>query len=73
MPSCRATAKAPPTRPKRVSAEYARGWEAFYHGKPNEDCPYAIGSGDRRVHWFDGWYDAKYQKFFRELCFKYPV
>ena len=35
-----------------------QGVNAFRLGKPEEDCPYPIGSGGNRGLWMTGWWAA---------------
>ena len=53
-----------------ATAEYVEGHMAWLDKdecQSADPCPYAIGSGDRRCRWWMGYYDHKYEEFFREL------
>ena len=37
--------------------KHREGWDAYWDGKQQEDCPYPVGSSNY-VSWTDGWFDA---------------
>ena len=40
----------------RLQIEGRRAYEA---GKPIEDCPYPMGTKERRINWMTGWLDSR--------------
>lgn len=54
-----------PERVRPSTPEYIAGKKAFLRGEPAGSNPHFPQSGNsiERIHWFRGWYDAKYAAF----------
>lgn len=55
---------------KEKTKPYFEGWQTFKQGVDNSNNPYPIGGrsgiNPDRYQWFMGWYDAKYERFYRD-------
>lgn len=49
------------------------GRAAFECGKPIDNCPYPIGSKEKRINWMTGWLDARTWTERGRMFFKYGI